>query len=293
MNTYNIVIAFNKLYLQHACVTVISLLENNKDLNFKIYIIYDGLNSDDISMMNELVKPYSCTLVFKEVDDSMFDNVVTKGRQTKVVYYNLLIPKLINEDRIYYLDVDLVVNGSIKEFYNQDFEDNYAVGVEDWKLFDRHKELKMKSTSKYLNNGSMLLNLKKIIADNLYDKYIESINTIDELKFLDQDVINSVIDGRWKKAPLKYNAISSYVRESVLKNDYFKKEEILEAYNNPVVIHYTGGRKPWHYKSRNKFRHLYWKYLALTPFKDYVEPDRTFLNIIKKNITIFFKSLKS
>ncbi|WP_321778864.1 glycosyltransferase family 8 protein [Sulfurimonas sp.] len=289
MNTYNIAIAFNKLYLQHACVTVMSLLENNKNLKFKIYIIYDGLNSNDILLMNNLVSSYDCTLVFKEVEDHMFDNVQTKGRQTKVVYYNLLIPKLINESRVYYLDVDLVVNGSIQEFYEQDFEDNYAVGVEDWKLFNRHETLKMKLTSKYLNNGSMLLNLRKIIDDNLYDKYIKCINTIDELIFLDQDVINAVIDGKWKVAPLKYNAISSYVRESFLENTYFKKEEILEAYNNPVVVHYTGGRKPWHYKSRNKFRYLYWKYLALTPFKDYIEPDRTALNIIKKNITTFSK----
>ena len=293
MKTYNVAVAFNKLYLQHACVTIISLLENNKELDFKIYIIFDGLNNDDQNMMRELVKNYRCKLVFLEVDDSMFDDVPTKGRQTKVVYYNLLIPKLIDEERLYYLDVDLVVNGSIKEFYEMDFKDSYAIGVEDWKLFDRHKELNMNPSSKYLNNGSMVLNLKKIKEDNLYKKYMECIERFyDKLVFLDQDVINAVIDGKWIQAPLKYNAISSYVRESFLKNEYFNKDEILEAYNNPVVIHYTGGRKPWHYKSRNKFRYLYWKYLALTPFKDYKEPDRTFLNIIKKNITIFFHSFK-
>ena len=293
MTTYNVAVAFNKFYLQHACVTIISLLENNKELDFKIYIIFDGLGKEDKKMMIELVQNYKCELVFLEVQDEMFDDVPTKGRQTKVVYYNLLIPKLIDEDRLYYLDVDLVVNGSIKEFYEMDFKDSYAIGVEDWKLFDRHDDFGMDKDAKYLNNGSMVLNLKKIKEDDLYTKYMECIkNYYDKLQFLDQDVINIVFNGKWVKAPLKYNAISSYVRESFLKNDYFDKDEILEAYNNPAVIHYTGGRKPWHYKSRNKFRHLYWKYLALTPFKDYVEPDRTFLNIIKKNTTIFFQSFK-
>ncbi|WP_193110268.1 glycosyltransferase family 8 protein [Sulfurimonas paralvinellae] len=288
MKKYNIVVAFNKLYLQHACVTLISLLENNKELDFKVYIIFDGLAGGDKLILKDLVSPYKCKLVFLEVEDSVFADVPTKGRQTKVVYYNLLIPKLINEAKIYYLDVDVVVNGSIKEFYDQDFEDNYVIGVEDWKLFDRHISLQMDPRSRYLNNGSMVLNLQKMKEDNFYEKYIKILQTIDDLLFLDQDVINAAINGKFKKAPLKYNAISSYVRKSFLKNEYFSKEEILEAYYNPIVIHYTGGRKPWHYKSRNKFRYLYWKYLALTPFKDYVEPDKNFSNIIKKNITMLF-----
>lgn len=291
MNTYNIALTFNKLYLQHACVTIISLLENNISLNFRIYIIYEGLDTNDLQLMKDMVSKYKCELIFILFDDVIFDNVITKGRQTKVLYYNLAIPKLINEDRIFKLDVDLVVNGSIKEYYNQDFEDNYLVGVEDWKLFDRHKTLKMDKDAKYFNNGSSLLNLKKMLADNLYEKYIECINTMDELQFLDQDVINSVVNGRWKKAPLKYNAISSYLRDSFLKNNYFDKNDILEVYNNPVIIHYTGGRKPWTYMSRSRFRYLYWEYLAMTPFKDYIEPDRTFFNIVKKNITILSKKI--
>lgn len=290
---YNIAVAFNKLYLQHACVTIISLLENNKELDFKIYIIFDGLNNQDKEMMRELVKNYKCKLIFLEVQDEMLDNVPTKGRQTKVVYYNLLIPKLIDEEKLYYLDVDLVVNGSIKEFYEIDFKDTYAIGVEDWKPFDRHDNFNMNKDAKYLNNGSMILNLKKIKQDNLYKECMECIkNHYEKLQFLDQDVINIVFNGQWITAPLKYNAISSYVRKSFLKNTYFDKNEILEAYNNPTVIHYTGGRKPWHYKSRNKFRHLYWKYLAMTPFKNYVEPDRTILNIIKKSTTMFFDLFK-
>lgn len=280
---------FNKLYLQNACVTIISLLENNKNLNFKIYIIYEGLDTNDLQLMKDMVLKYKCELSFTLVDDDMFDNVITKGRQTRVIYFRLAIPKLINEDRVFSIDVDLVVNDSIENYYNQDFDDNYLVGVEDWKLFDRHEILKMDQDSKYFNNGATLLNLKKIINDNLYDKYMQSINTMHELQFLDQDIINSVVNGKWKKAPLKYNVISSYLRDSFLKNEYFAQNDIVEAYNNPVIIHYTGGRKPWIYMSRSRFRHLYWKYLAMTPFKNYLEPDRTFINIIKKNITILSK----
>jgi len=291
LETYNIALTFNKKFLQHACVTIMSLLDTNKELHFKIYILYDGLDQIDKDLMITMVKDYHCNFEFIEVDESVFNGVVTKGRQPTVVYYRLLLSKLVEEERIFYFDTDIVINGSIKDYYNQNFEDNYLVGVEDWRLFDRHDILKMDLESKYFNSGSTLLNLKKIKEDNIYDKCIECMQTIKNLQFLDQDVINSVVNGKWKQGELKYNTISSYQRESFLKNEYFEKEQILDAFYHPVIIHYTGGRKPWHYISRSRFRDLYWKYLEMTPFKEYIEPDRTFINIIKKNITVLSKKL--
>lgn len=292
MKQYNIALAFDKYYLQHACVTLMSLLETNPSLFFKVYIIYSGFGEKEQKMMRDMVKNYPCILEFLKVDEHTFDHVITKGRQTKVVYYNLMIPKWIDEDRILYLDVDLVVNGDITPFYDENFDDGYVIGVEDWKLFDRHEELQMREDAKYFNNGAMVLNVKKMREEDFTQKYFDYINQAKSLTFLDQDVGNAIVNGRWKTMPIKYNAISSYLRYSFLENDYFPKSWIEEAFLNPVIIHYTGGRKPWHYMSRSRFRYLYWKYLAKTPFADYVEPDRTLVNIIKKNVTSFFKKLQ-
>jgi lipopolysaccharide biosynthesis glycosyltransferase len=269
-----------------------SLLQTNSSLSFKVYIIYSGFGENEQNMMREMVKNHTCVLHFLPLDDNSFEGVITKGRQHKVVYYNLMIPKLIDEDRILYLDVDLVVNGDIRPFYDSDFEDKYVIGVEDWKLFDRHDELDMAPEAKYFNNGAIVLNLKRMLEEDFSKLYFDYINQAKLLKFLDQDVINAVVNGRWKEMPLKFNAISSYVRHSFLKNNYFPKEWIEEAFHNPVIIHYTGGRKPWHYMSRNRFRSLYWKYLAMTSFSDYVEEDRNFVNVVKNTITKLSKKLQ-
>lgn len=292
MKNYNIALAFDKNYLQHACVTLISLLENNSSLSFKIYIIYSGFGEEEQELMRKMVENYQCELQFLLLDDNAFEGVITKGRQHKVVYYNLMIPQLIDEDRILYFDVDLVVNGDIRPFYDTDFENNYVIGVEDWKVFDRHEVLGMVEGAKYFNNGAMVLNLIKMRDEHFTDKYFEYINNVKDLKFLDQDVINAIVNGRWKKMPLKYNAISSYVRHSFLNNSYFPKEWVKEAFFSPIIIHYTGGRKPWHYKCDNRFRHLYWNFLAKTPYKNYKEPDKTIMNQIKKNITVIAKKLQ-
>ena len=46
--------------------------------------------------------------------------------------------------------------------------------------------------------------------------------------------------------------------------------KLLEAINNPVIIHFSGSDdcKPWHYSNNHKFKNEYEKYLAKTVFKD-------------------------
>lgn len=35
----------------------------------------------------------------------------------------------------------------------------------------------------------------------------------------------------------------------------------------PVIIHYTGSKKPWHYKSQHPWKHLYFRYLDMTQWR--------------------------
>lgn len=40
-----------------------------------------------------------------------------------------------------------------------------------------------------------------------------------------------------------------------------------EELKHPVIIHYTGGKKPWQYKSQHPYKNLYFRYLDLTEWK--------------------------
>ena len=56
------------------------------------------------------------------------------------------------------------------------------------------------------------------------------------------------------------------------RNDSFK----------PVIIHFPAAIKPWHFMSINPYKKEYWKYLKMTPFRDYHEPDKSIKNAFKK-----------
>ena len=139
-NCVTIVFATNQQYIQHLCAALKSLLENNKDSSFKIYIINSGISPKIYSNILTVARPYNCQLENIVISDDFFKELVLTHHYSKEIYYRLLIPELIDEKKVLYLDADIIINGSIKELYNQNIEDYYVCAVED-PYFDRYSEL--------------------------------------------------------------------------------------------------------------------------------------------------------
>ena len=109
----------------------------------------------------------------------------------------------------------------------------------------------------------MLLNLDHWRAENVKEKVIELFKRSKEVvRFVDQDGLNSVINGNWLELHPKYN-----LHTVLLSPEYAWTTPVKEAIDNPVIIHYTGSSKPWHFADNHPYKHLYWKYLRMTPYK--------------------------
>ncbi|NTU96935.1 MAG: glycosyltransferase family 8 protein [Chlorobiaceae bacterium] len=282
----NIVFAIDNNYVQHLSVALVSLLDNNKDLLFRIYVISSGLSKKNIDKIHEISGRYDCEVKNITVSDDLFVALATAHPfYPKGTYYRLLIPELIDEEKVLYLDSDIVVNGSIKGLYYQNIGENYVCAIED-PGFDRHQQLKMDPESVYFNSGMMLINLKKWKSDGIQKKVIDFIeNNQDVIYFPDQCGLNAIINGRWKKVPLKYNQQSSiFSKDFEKKFNCFSPEELAEAKENPIIIHYTSGSKPWHYKNSHPFKRRYWDYIKMTPYRHAVYSDLMPLYLLKSMI---------
>lgn len=170
-NCINVVFATNQQYIQHLCAALKSLLENNKDLSFKIYIINSGISPKIYSNILTVARPYNCQLENIVISDDFFKELVLTHHYSKEIYYRLLIPELIDEKKVLYLDADIIINGSIKELYNQNIEDYYVCAVED-PYFDRYSELNIDKKFRYFNSGVMLINVTKWKNTGLQKKVI-------------------------------------------------------------------------------------------------------------------------
>lgn len=285
MDTKNIVFTADNNYMQHLAVTLISLLENNKSEIFKIFIFSSDITDANKEKIEQMITPYHCTVEYILFDKKIFEHI-NAGRFSIATYYRLLMPKYLCVDKLLYLDVDMVINGSIKELYDQDIENYYVAAVEDaWRDRAYCNKLGMSKDAKYFNAGVLVANLKKWREENLFDAFIAyERNSKVELESHDQDIFNAIFDGKWKRLPLKFNQYEKNPdldKEKLLQ--CFTKEEILEARKQPIIVHYIGGRKPWHYRNEHIQKTLYWKYLKMTPYKEYKPSDKTLKNIISKN----------
>jgi lipopolysaccharide biosynthesis glycosyltransferase len=280
---YNIIFATDEGYLQHLAVALKSLLVNNQDLDLNIYTINSGIDKLKYQKLIAVTTGYNCKLTNIEIDDSLFERLVLNHHFTKANYYRLLIAQLINVDKALYLDADIVVNDSIKELYETNICDCYLAAVQE-PGFDRHEALKMNKNSDYFNSGVLLINLVYWRKNNLQKRVLSFISeNPNAIKFVDQCGLNAIVDGQWKRLPLKFNQQASIFNQ-LAKGDFlncFSDSELYEAIHNPTIIHYTGSIKPWHLNSAHPFKSFYWDYLKVTPFKRLLPNDFTFFKLFK------------
>ncbi|MBP2660068.1 MAG: glycosyl transferase family 8 [Firmicutes bacterium] len=152
-----------------------------------------------------------------------------------------ILPESI--DRILYLDADIIINGSLHELYEQDFEGAYAAVIKD--RFDfcdevvlQKQKLGMIDSDVYFNSGVMLMNLsvfRENIKLNDIMEFIEEHR--DKLFYFDQDILNCLLLEHKKLCDLQYN-FQAYPFE---KLDLFKAgfvQEYLEYWEEK--LHQTG-----------------------------------------------------
>jgi lipopolysaccharide biosynthesis glycosyltransferase len=269
----NIVFATDRGYLQHLAVALASLLENNSGMN--IYVINNDISSMDWKRLEKLFIGKDSNLIDAKIDDRQIENLITHSYFTKATYYRLFIPDVVKGDRALYLDVDIIINGCIDDLYNTELSNTFLAAVDDLYIKDFYY-LEMEHSAKYFNSGVMLINLEYWRAYNVKEKVIEFIRRKPEvISFMDQDGLNSVINGNWLELHSQYNMHTGFFKESGVNL------QIKEAIDNPVIIHYTGSSKPWHFRNDHPYKHLYWKYLRKTPYKYFIPDDLNMINIVK------------
>ncbi len=269
---FNVVFTIDGNFIQHFTVTVVSLLENNKDIRFCIYVIH---NIEDLSLLDKIKKfindAYETELKFIEVDDSTFAKYKITHHISKAVYFRLLLadilPNTIN--KILYLDSDVIVTGSLKELFKVSFDSKYLLAVPDGELditIPRLNKIGV-PVQTYFNSGVMWIDLEAWRLENTSAKLISIANEyMDRILWWDQDILNICFLNKWGQISDKYNAL--HLQQ--------KCEKI------PLIVHYNSPTKPWHYLNYHPYKYLYWHYIKLTPFKKYKYKDFTYKRLFKK-----------
>ena len=282
-NNLNIIYSSDDNYYIYMGVSILSVLENNKNFNsINIYIVDNNISDGNKLELKKLVESYQRNIIF--IDFEKYKKYLNLNMQWQISissYARLFVASMLpsNIDKVLYFDCDTLIVDSLNELWNQDINDFYIAGVCDTVPSNIKQAIGLNNKDFYINAGMLLINLKKWREDNLEKNLLNFIdNHNGNVIHHDQGVINGVIKNK-KILPLKYNLMTSYLmmsRDDIIKfykveDPFYSKEQIDEAIKNPVYIHYTPGftTRPWVKGCKHPYVDLYWKYLKLTPWKDF------------------------
>lgn len=278
----NIVFASNTGYVEHLAVAICSLLDHNRQENVHAFVVNEDIQPGTWKQLRTMTSQYDCDLVDVKISDRDIDGLATPHHLTRETYYRLFIPEKLQLSKALYLDADIVVNGPIRELYDIDLDD-YCLAAANTPGFVAHQDLEMSEGARYFNAGVMLINLDKWRSEHIKERVIDVVQRKPwAIQFADQCGLNSVMNGQWKEIHPKFNVESFYFKVGI--GHYassFPPGELAFAIKHPVIIHYSGSVKPWHFGYRHPYRKTYWEYLRKTPFNRWFSNDISAAKVVK------------
>ena len=259
-------------------VMMCSVCVNNPDVDILFHIITDSdVVREDCDDLTAIVARYNrARLEFYPVTEQIFSYSFPriKERITRTAYYRLFVTEMLPTtiDKVLYLDGDVIVRHSLEELWNMDLSGRALAAAPDMKedTTDRYEGLGYSKSLGYFNSGVLLINLaywRQHQATKLFGEFLR--DRWETILFHDQDVLNYVFREQKMTLPIKYNFQHGFLWKTP-QCDWSKYgEEVKEAREDPVIVHFTGIDKPWRYSYEpNPFRSTFLKYQNMTKWKD-------------------------
>lgn len=253
-----IVFITDKNYLIQTATALESIKQNKcYETNIKVYLLTTKESTEQIKAL-KAIESESFLIELIIADDALINNL--PGAQEKYVaaskaaLLKFSIPNLIREEKIIYLDGDVIVKKDLSDLFSTNIDDVYAAVVPDLPQVLYAKPLFDEGNGRYyFNTGVMLLNLEKLRQDNVYNKLVEDkINHTTDL-LMDQNSFNRVLGRNVNILPPIYNlTIASLIRSKSkysihdLNNQFRTNyKDLDEMRERAVIVHYSSKDKPW------------------------------------------------
>lgn len=260
-------------YAEHCGVLMVSICENKGNDSVYFHVLTSGFKASNENALRSIVKRYGQSLEIYKVDENDLKNcpIRKNDRVSIAAYFRILLPVILPESihKVLYLDCDILVLKSLDELWNINI-DNYSAGVvmdQQGQDIRKFNNLEYDMALVYFNSGVMLINLDYWRKDDITSKTLTYINSNPEkLKWWDQEALNYILKNTKFNLPLRFNVQEEfYWKNPLIARKYW--EEMYEASEKPVILHYNGAIKPWYKECVHPKTQLYRVYKAKTPWK--------------------------
>jgi len=264
-NKVNVVVCADKNIEVGLHVTLYTLLENTRS-KIKIYLINNGYAAYDLEALHKTLKPFNG---FYEIIPISLNADYFKKLPgfwgNKFIYTRIMIADLVNEERILYLDSDLIIKVDLADLFNEKLNGK-IIGCCLWDKIGKSQEkdfffsLGMDLGAPFFSSGLLLMDLNLWRKHDMTNKCLQFANQYShKLIGHDQTILNYVL----------------YNHFHLLKDKYFTRvwpqDKPKEKYLEGRIYHLVGVPKPWDFLGELFHRNypLFKKEMQKTYFKRY------------------------
>ena len=217
----------------------------------KIYVLNEDLPTEWFTIMNQRLRQLDSEVINCRMSPEQFQSFSLPSDHIHyATYFRYAIPEIVEEERILYLDCDMIFTQDLSSLFAVDLQ-GYGLGA----VVDKP------TTTDGFNAGLLVIDKtwwqEHQVTEALFDLTREHHQQV----YGDQGILNLYFKDAWFPLPWTYNLQVGSDKDQYLYGD-------LDWYDDfqgiPAVIHYTSHNKPWTSKRFNRFREQWWFYYALS-----------------------------
>ena len=243
-----VVFAGDYAYIRQIETAMKSLCRHNSHL--KIYLLNQDIPQEWVSQIRIYLQEMGgdlidCKLIGSQYKMNWSNKLPHINHMTFARYF---IPDFVTEDKVLYLDSDLIVTGDLTDLFGLDLGENYLAAARS--CF---------GAGLGFNAGVLLINNKKWKSETIRQKLIELTEKEHKnVKEGDQSILNMLFKDQYSLLEDKYNFQIGFDAGAAEKNHAFIFEIPLTPL--PKILHYISPDKPWKQFSVGRLREEWWKY---------------------------------
>lgn len=284
MDNYEIVYAADDNFAPVLGTSLVSLFENNKDININVTIFDSGISKNNKNKIEEIFDKYHRNLPRWIVPVDLENKIGVKldiARGSLAVYSRLFLKDFFDDDvdKVLYIDSDTIIASSIKKLWNINLGEKIIAATKDAFSKFYRKNIELKENDAMINAGVFLINLPEWKRQGVEREFLEYIcQKNGKVQLNDQGVLNHVLNNKVYFLSPSYNLLSLYYDYSYKEMEEYRKpvnfysnSEIKNAKNNPIIIHYTSAFntvRPWYQNSTHPLKMVWKGYYDKSPWKN-------------------------
>ena len=240
----NIAFSSDDHYAPYLSVSILSILKNNLESEICFYILDFGIKKNNKKIIESIAHKYNKNIQFIPIKKDEFTNFpITINYISPATYARLNIAEYIpNIDKLLYIDVDTLTNGSLKELWNTDISQHALAACKDFFIEIDQPKYKSKIGLEnycYFNAGVILINMNRWRKLNVLNVSLEWLSKYKNIiEYQDQDFLNGIFKDDVKFINTRFNFTPS-------ECGYIKHRKDREIQLPIIIYHYPGPNKFW------------------------------------------------